>query len=275
MWADLCACVPEQGEAEIPVAQQQRAGGNLLRLEEAADDVVEVPGTAGDVEDRVARAPRAVAQRAIEGRDSREGQPGARVLQEHHARGPEEAGDLRLEHGVVHVADDAVVGRGRRQENRRDRRGTRRVRRVEQLEPHPAPRLDRGSGVRVEPLAHEPLVVGHDLAIAAGKGDAHAGARQWIALQALEHREQVAGLAVPHVGRGESLVFVHPREQQDAPRTAVAAVRRHVVRVAVHQPLQRVRAAADPRRERGRELLQLLPPPVADIGSWIGIARIS
>ena len=139
---------------------------------------------------------------------------------------------------------------------------------MEELEPDGAPRIVLGFEVRVQPLADVSLVVGHQLVIPTGQGNPQVGARQRITLQTLEHGEQVARLAVAHIRRGESLVFEHPREHQDSPRRAVATVRRHVVGIAVHQSLHRVRAPAEAGRKRGRELLQLLPPPVADIGSW-------
>ena len=75
------------------------------------------------------------------------------------------------------------------------------------------------------------------------------------------------GQSVSGVGRRQTLVLQHAGEDQEAARTAVAAVGSHVVGVAIHQPLERARAPADAGRERGRELPQLLPPPVADIDS--------
>jgi hypothetical protein len=103
--------------------------------------------------------------------------------------------------------------------------------------------------------------------------DADAGERQRIALQPLQHREQIAGLAVSRDGCGQPLVLEHAREDERAAAVCVAAIGRDVVRVAVHQALQRTGPLAKSGRERRRELAQLLPPSVRDIGSsrWNGV----
>jgi hypothetical protein len=107
------------GEAEVPVAEEERPCGQLLRGEEVGDDLVQIPWALGDIEDRVMLVPAAVAERALERSDPGERKAGARVLQQHEPGGAHQPGDLRLEHGVVHVADHAEARACRRNEHLR------------------------------------------------------------------------------------------------------------------------------------------------------------
>src|SRR5205085_8416674 len=94
--------------SDVPVAEEHWADRNLLRVEKVGDNIVEIPRAARDVEDRIrVAAARSALERSIERGDPRKWQAGARILEEHEPRGANEARDLRLEHGVVHVADDA------------------------------------------------------------------------------------------------------------------------------------------------------------------------
>src|SRR5690348_17860602 len=100
---------------KVPVAQQHRTRGNPLRFEKTVDDIIEIPRTARDVEDWVRlSASCAALERAVERRHAGEWQSGQRILEQYHACRAEEARDLRLEHGVVHVAHHAEGRRGRR-----------------------------------------------------------------------------------------------------------------------------------------------------------------
>ena len=47
----LVSRVPLRETAQVPIAQEQRADRNALRLEEPVDDIVQVPRAAGDVEE--------------------------------------------------------------------------------------------------------------------------------------------------------------------------------------------------------------------------------
>lgn len=71
----------------------------------------------GDVEDGVPRPTGTpLCQSAIERRHPGKRQPGARVLQKNCPRRADEISDVRLEDGVVHVADNAVRRGSRRRE---------------------------------------------------------------------------------------------------------------------------------------------------------------
>ncbi len=106
--AVLVPAVPAE-QVHAPVAQEQRAQRNAAVVEELPQQVEEVPGAAGHVEDRVAGL--AVAgQGAVQGAHAGERQAGAGVAGQDGAEHARHAGHVRLDDRVVQVADHAEAG---------------------------------------------------------------------------------------------------------------------------------------------------------------------
>jgi hypothetical protein len=86
----------------------------------------------------------------------------------------------------------------------------------------------------LEPLANESLVVGDELTVPVVQPRPHPGERKRIALQALQHGEQVARLALTGVRRRQGLVLEHAGQHEHATSAAVSPIARDVIGIAVH-----------------------------------------
>jgi hypothetical protein len=174
------------------------AHGNLLRLEELGDHVVQVPRAARDVEDRIARARfrcRACAacfERAVERSHARKRKSRASILQQHQLRGAQEVGHLGLQHGVIHVADDAELCARWRREDRRHGHGALGAGFGDELQLRGVPRAVRERRRQRDPLVQKSLVVGRDAAQQVAEAHTHLRVRHRIALDAPQGVEQVA-----------------------------------------------------------------------------------
>ena len=106
LWAS-----PALSRARAPVAQQQRAAGDAVHVEEVLQQVVEVPGAVGDVEHRVVGlAVAAALEGLVEPGHALERQPGVGVVEQGQLGHLPQAGGVGVQHGVVEVADHRVLG---------------------------------------------------------------------------------------------------------------------------------------------------------------------
>jgi len=111
--AEFVTVVVAQGR-RAPVLQEKRARRHAVYVEEVFQHVVEVPGAAGDVEDRVeVSSAQAELQGPVEVRYALERQASMSVAQQYDADHPQQVRHARPEHRVVEVADDAELRAGR------------------------------------------------------------------------------------------------------------------------------------------------------------------
>ncbi len=99
---------------EAPVLQEERTGRDAMNVEEILQHVVEVPGAAGDVEDRVeVLSARAELQSLVEVRHALERQARVGVAQQGDPDHLQEVRHARPNHRVVEVANNTEPGPGR------------------------------------------------------------------------------------------------------------------------------------------------------------------
>src|SRR5829696_3404099 len=205
---EFVGSIPEEGGTNVPVAKQHRTCRNLLHLEKIGYYIIEIPGTAGHVEDRIAcRARRSRRKCPVESSHSGKGKPGSRVLQEYGACCTKEIGDTGLEDGIVHVADDAVQRGGWRDQKSEEPLDCRVLRRLEQLKLHCSPTFP--GDVAVEPCANESLIIGNELLHSIRQACSNLGKRKRVTLDALQHGDQVAELGMARIGHGQAFMLQH------------------------------------------------------------------
>ncbi len=233
---------------------------DALELHELGQKIVEVPGAARDVEDRIRPLSLPlVVERVVEGGHALKRQAGVGVPQEDRARHGEALGHPGLQHRVVDVADDAEAG-GRRRHHHRAHGAHRRSRPgMGQGEVHPMPEpggLRRRGRRDLEPEV--PLLVGDRLALPPAEMRHHPGAAHLVALEALPGVAEVPPDRVPLGGIPDRLVLEHaPLDQQalgraetpvgkDLDRVVAVVARSQAVLHGVEAPLDPVRGPQPP-----------------------------
>src|SRR5215210_8990553 len=104
--------LPENTQA--PVFEKQRPGRNAVHIEEVYEHVVDVPGAAGDVEDRVGGSfVCAQLQGSIEGGHTLERQTRVGDVEDNYQRNLHYFGRAGVDHRIVEVADHTELGRVR------------------------------------------------------------------------------------------------------------------------------------------------------------------
>ena len=224
MAASLWA-LPRLEGAQAPVAQEQRAAGDAVHVQEVLQQVVEVPGAVGDVEHRVVGlAVAAPLERLVEPGHALERQPGVGVVEQGQLGHLPQAGGVGVQHGVVQVADHRELGVAGDQDLAGGvadpgRRGRLQQPQVDRL---PDPRVVQRPG-QVEDDVEVALLVGPDPRLVAQRGPGgHQRPRDLVALEPVEHVAQVVDHRVAEPGPDQPGRAQHPPAQPQPGRGAVA-----------------------------------------------------
>src|SRR5918998_659674 len=224
--AELVVVVLAEGSG-APVFQEQRARGQAVDVQKVLEQVVDVPGAARDVEDRVLQAFLGTpSQGLVEGRYTGKRQPRVGVVAHddpghlHHVRG---AG---VDDRVVEVANHGELRPSWNQDVPRRAHGPHAGGiRVEKLELHRVPTVRRARRLlKLQGDVEEALLVGHDVRAYVSERGPDPGAGDLVAAEASGRVAQVLPQGIVVHRAADALLLEHPAPQEQPPVRAVSPV---------------------------------------------------